>query len=85
MFRTTRKSIKEIAVFVMYLGSAVLVFSTIVYYCEYMQPDTRFKSIPDSFWWAVITMTTIGYGDIVPTSVAGKQISFIVNFFFNFR
>ena len=36
------------------------------------QPDTQFKSIPHSMWWAVQTIVFLGYGDIVPTSSVGK-------------
>jgi len=36
---------------------------------------SQFQSIPDGIYWAIVTMTTVGYGDIVPTSVPGKVLS----------
>jgi len=39
---------------------------------------TRFPNVGDGFWWAVQTVTTVGYGDIVPGSVAGRLLASVV-------
>ncbi|KAK3708842.1 hypothetical protein QZH41_005115 [Actinostola sp. cb2023] len=52
----------------------VILFSSIVFHVELDRADSDFKSIPDAFWWSVITMTTVGYGDQVPKGIAGKLV-----------
>lgn len=53
---------------------ALLMLSSLMYYAERdAQPD-KFSSIPAAFWWGIITLTTTGYGDVVPMTVAGKLI-----------
>ena len=45
-----------------------------MYYAEHnLQPD-KFGSIPESLWWSIVTLTTLGYGDAVPISGIGKLI-----------
>jgi len=39
---------------------AVIIFGTVVFYVENDVTDTRFKSIPESFWYTIVTMTTLG-------------------------
>ena len=56
-------STKELLLMVVFLFSGVLIFASIIYYVE---QDT-FNSIPVGFWWAIVTMTTVGYGDKVGT------------------
>ena len=51
-----------------------------IYYFENeVQPD-EFSSIFDCMWWAISTMTTVGYGDIVPKTVGGKIFTSIISF-----
>ncbi|XP_065673477.1 potassium voltage-gated channel protein Shaw isoform X2 [Hydra vulgaris] len=66
-------SSKELLLLLLLLAIPVAIFATIVFYCENSSSNsTKFKTIPESFWWAVVTMTTVGYGDIVPTTTIGK-------------
>ncbi|MFM8677835.1 MAG: potassium channel family protein, partial [Burkholderiaceae bacterium] len=56
------------------LAIALLVTSCLMYYAEHnLQPD-KFGSIPESLWWSIVTLTTLGYGDAVPISGIGHRL-----------
>ena len=64
----------DILTMCMYILLTSLFWASMVFYAEMAEENTLFKSIPDSLWWAVQTVLTIGYGDIVPTTALGKTI-----------
>lgn len=68
------KSRDKIFVFVTVVMVAVTISGTLMYQIEH-GPNPNFTSIPQAMYWAIVTMTTVGYGDIVPTTIVGKFIS----------
>jgi voltage-gated potassium channel len=60
---------------VVILAGAVLVFASLLYAIEHdVQPD-KFGTIPQAMWWAIVTLGTVGYGDVVPVTPLGKLVS----------
>ena len=60
------------------MGFLLVVSSTILYYCENPSQPDIFSSIPASLWWAVATLTSVGYGDIYPVTVLGKLFASLI-------
>jgi potassium voltage-gated channel Shaker-related subfamily A protein 1 len=72
--QTLKASMRELGLLIFFLFIGVILFSSAVYFAEADSEESHFKSIPDAFWWAVVTMTTVGYGDMRPIGVWGKLV-----------
>ncbi len=65
----------RITVFLVFLVALVLILGSAMYLIEGNVEGTGFTSIPRSVYWAIVTMTTVGYGDIAPQTVAGQMLA----------
>ena len=75
LVHTVKASLSEIVLLFLFLLIGILFFGSMIYFTDH--DDKTFKSIGHSFWWAIITMTTVGYGDMYPTSAGGKVVGTI--------
>ncbi len=73
LLRALHASRRKIAVFVVAVFSLVVIFGSLMYLIE--GPENGFTSIPRGLYWAVVTMTTVGYGDISPQTNLGQAIA----------
>lgn len=71
---TLKSSCSELFLLAFFLSIGVVIFSSIIYYAEKDVAKSHFKTIPHGFWWAVVTMTTLGYGDMVPLTWQGQIV-----------
>lgn len=77
LVESLKRSSKKVLVFIMTVLVSVTIFGSFMYVIE--GPGNNFTSIPASIYWAVVTLTTVGYGDIIPQTILGKTIaSFIM-------
>ena len=73
LVQALRASLRKIIVFLMTVLTLVTIFGALIYLVE--DPEYGFTSIPKSIYWAIVTLTTVGYGDISPQTILGQLIS----------
>uniref|UniRef100_A0A8C7S9G5 Ion transport domain-containing protein n=1 Tax=Oncorhynchus mykiss TaxID=8022 RepID=A0A8C7S9G5_ONCMY len=79
---TMQRSTQEFSLLLLFITVGMALFSPMVHLAESelapnaaTAPQHSFSSIPASYWWAIISMTTVGYGDMVPRSIPGQVVA----------
>ena len=76
MMRAIRASVRKILVFVYTVVTLVVILGSLMYLIE--GPEHGFTSIPRGVYWAIVTLTTVGYGDISPQTPAGQTLASLI-------
>lgn len=71
-----KSSMRKISIFMLVVLTLVIIMGSIMYLVE--KNENGFNSIPDSIYWAIVTITTVGYGDISPVTPMGKFIASVI-------
>ncbi|MBT2786662.1 MULTISPECIES: ion transporter [unclassified Halomonas] len=71
-----KRSLRQILLFFSAIFMVITLFAALMYTIE--SPEAGFTSIPMSMYWAIVSMTTVGYGDIVPATALGKAITMVL-------
>lgn len=76
LIHTFQASAKELSLLVFFLILGIVIFAALIFYAERIQynPENDFTSIPVGLWWAIVTMTTVGYGDMTPKTYVGMFV-----------
>lgn len=73
LLRSLLMARRKILIFFSTVGILVVIFGALIFVIE--GPENGFTSIPHSIYWAIVTITTVGYGDMVPQTALGKAIA----------
>lgn len=76
LYRALKASIYKIVIFISFVLTLVILLGTLMYVVE--GQENGFNSIPQSIYWTIVTITTVGYGDITPQTGLGKWIASVI-------
>ncbi|KAM6467332.1 potassium voltage-gated channel subfamily V member 2-like [Liasis olivaceus] len=73
---TLRQCCQPVCCLLLFIAMGVFTFSALMHSVEHDVPGTNFTSIPDAWWWAAVSLSTVGYGDTVPDTFLGRTVAF---------
>jgi voltage-gated potassium channel len=73
-----KNKFQELLISLVLTTGLIIIASCLIYFAEHNAQPEKFGSIPRTLWWSVVTLATIGYGDLVPITVAGKILTGII-------
>ena len=76
--RVVRNEAGPIAAAMFVLATLLMVAASFAFIAEHEAQPEAFASIPDAMWWTIVTMTTVGYGDMVPVTPLGKVLGGVI-------
>jgi voltage-gated potassium channel len=76
LLQAVKGSLRKISIFMLMVFTTVIVLGSVMYLVE--GGENGFTSIPDSIYWAIVTITTVGYGDISPVTPLGKFVASVI-------
>ncbi|EPB70544.1 transporter, cation channel family protein, partial [Ancylostoma ceylanicum] len=87
LIQTFKASAEELALLVFFVLLAIVIFAALVYYAERSQPNpqNQFTSIPAGLWWSLITISTVGFGDMVSYISISLYYFFYISFLYLFH
>ncbi len=78
LLESIRRSMTKILVYFLFVWILVICIGTLMYILEANSPESAFSDLPTAIYWAIVTMTTVGYGDIVPVTATGRFLAGMV-------
>ncbi len=73
-----RNRFQELLLSLVLSTGLIIISSCLVYFAEHNTQPEEFSSIPKTLWWSVVTLTTVGYGDMVPVTIIGKILTGVI-------
>ncbi|XP_074547064.1 potassium voltage-gated channel subfamily V member 2 [Halichoeres trimaculatus] len=73
---TLRQCYQQVGCLLLFIGLGIFIFSAMVYTVEHDVYNTNFTSIPHAWWWAAVSISTVGYGDMSPETNLGRIFAF---------
>ena len=68
----------ELITVVVFLSILLLMASSLMYFAESEAQPDKFANIPQAMWWSIITLTTVGYGDVFPVTAGGRLLAGVI-------